>query len=80
MVRISLPVGWCLVRTGALPHHFGADAAVGEDFQQKGVGEAAIDEVHFAHAGVQCIHGTADIPPEIALPPPWTTMGLMPAF
>jgi hypothetical protein len=41
-------------------HHLRADAAVGEDFQQQRVGQAAIDEVDLAHAGVERVHGAAD--------------------
>jgi activator of 2-hydroxyglutaryl-CoA dehydratase len=38
----------------------GADAAIGENFQQQRMRQAAIDEVDLAYAGIQSIHRTAD--------------------
>src|SRR5262245_55471032 len=45
---------------GVVAEHFGADTAVGVDFQQERVAEAAVDDVDFANAFVECFQAAFD--------------------
>ena len=51
---------WKSHRIPLLKRHFGADASVGKNFQEEGVGEAAVHEVDFADSGMESVDGGAD--------------------
>ena len=42
-------------------HDLGPDTLVREDFQQKGMRNAAVDHVHLACPGFESVHGAADL-------------------
>ena len=53
--------GWAVGnRRHGLLDDLGAAALFGEDFEEEGVGDAAVDEVDFADAGVEGVEGGAD--------------------